>query len=287
MSSLLRSAKRQHVVVEFGDDPPGQLGEVFDRPELRAAIGPARIERDDAAVAAQAEPLEHRVGRSLVGLDRGQLEPRRLLAAADRPGEFQVGLDHRHRRDPSADAARIELAGQQRAAAVADVADPLLGPAQPRHQRRAKRIGHQHGHVKPLGPHPPGDGPGVPRAIFRAGIEEPLLIEPRRAGQHVGQIRAQDSHDAGLRPEMPPQRPQRRRGHRHVAKPIRKKNGNLHGKTIPLSMKHGCHGSHGSVSSAFDRWTSFVPAIVCISIRSTSSTATPRTPGRLETPSRS
>ena len=206
------------------EDSPGQLGEIFDRPELRAAVGPAGIQGDHAPIAVQAEPLEDRVGRSLVGFDRGKLQPGRFLAAADGPGKLQVRFNHRRRHDVSARAAGIEFPGQQRAAAVADVADALLGPAPPCQPCGAKRIGHQHGHVELLRPHSPRHGRSrAAQRSFDAGIEKPLFVEPRSAGQHVGQVGAHDSHHAGFGPEMPPHRPQRRRGHRHVAQPVRKK----------------------------------------------------------------
>jgi hypothetical protein len=65
--------------------------------------------------------------------------------------------------------------------------------------------------------------------VFRPGIKKPLLVQPTGAQEHVGQVGAQNTHQAGLRAEMPPHRPQRRRGHRQVAQPIGQENGNFHG----------------------------------------------------------
>ena len=71
MLALLRPAHDQHVVIQPRDDLASQFTEILHRPELGRPICPAGIQRDDASVAAQPEPLEHGIRRALVGLDGG------------------------------------------------------------------------------------------------------------------------------------------------------------------------------------------------------------------------
>ena len=63
---LGRTAEHQDVVVQLVDNPPGERGAMLGRPELGRAIGPAGVDHDHPAVAAQAQSLPHLFGQFLL-----------------------------------------------------------------------------------------------------------------------------------------------------------------------------------------------------------------------------
>ena len=211
------------------------------RPLLGRPVGAARIQGDDAAVAAQPQVAPDRVAHATLRRRDRQLQLRRFGRAAGGPGQGEITLDHGRRHDPSPLAGRKDLAAQQRAAAVADVADPLLGPAQPGQQRRVERIGQAAGSCR--------TAPAAAAArraqrrcggLLRAGIEVPLLVEPGGAVQQRAQVRPQDADQPGRRAEVPPQRAERGRGHHQVAEPVGKENADVHGGKTPVTRRSVC-----------------------------------------------
>ena len=213
---------------------PSQSGKVLDRPELGTAKRPARIECDQPLTGPQTRAGQKpRPPIWSSSLDRGQFQLPRLGPAARHLGQSQIVIHHRRREPFAILPCRIYLAGQQGSPTVANVAQPLGYTGQPRHDRRPRRIGQDHGHLEPFGSHPPQDRQVADIRLPSAGLEEPLLIEPIGAGEQIGQIRPHDSHQSGLGAKMAPQGSQGGRGHHHIAQPIWKEYGNLHGAKRP------------------------------------------------------
>src|SRR6185312_9216512 len=97
---------------------------------------------------------------------------------------------------------RVQLAIEQPTPPAADVADPLLRAAGPGPKRRAPRIREQNRRIEfspPQGPEK--SGAAAPRS-GRTRVVQQLLIEPGRAGQHVGDVGPHDADQPGPVAEM-------------------------------------------------------------------------------------
>ena len=215
-------------MVELAYDVPGQVAEILGRPDARRAVGAAGVEEDAAAVAAQAQSFPNGIGRFLFAGGGGQFQAGRFIAATQRVGEGQIGVDDGFRDEASIGAVRMKPIGQEASARVSSVAYALSCAGPPCHKRGAEGICKQDGQVEAFLAEAVGDRPGAVRAIVAARVEEPLLVEPICAGEDFGEIGAEYAHQAGVFSELPPQRPEHWRSHDQVAQPIGQENSGLH-----------------------------------------------------------
>ena len=198
-------------------------GQIFAAPNA-----PLEFTTIDAVVCPQAQSLPQTRPRGFVFRGEGEFQTRRFRTASQFPGQLQIVVDDRHRRNSTSLSWRSDSVSKKRAPAVADVPDTLLRPAGPRQQGRMQRIRHQHDEVESFPTHPP-DQFEPPVFPFAPRIKMPDRIEPFRLLQHGTQMGTHDTDRLRLRPEMATNRAQRGRRHHQIAEPIGEKEADSHG----------------------------------------------------------
>ena len=187
---------------------------------FRRAERATRIQADDLVELQQARFVQERIRPSFVFGCREQLE---VMAGRIRPqhlGEAVVIVDDRHRfRSAIRVPLCVQTIRQKHVATVSCKANDASTAREFRCQGRAKRVREQDRGIGRFTPQSRDDRPKS-CSVRTAFIEGNYVVEPRRTTERIGDVRLANGEQFCIRVART-NGPYRRRGHHHIADPVR------------------------------------------------------------------